>query len=65
MKVKGKGKVVPVLLIEHYTMNVYWGSGGIPPHILGLDQGEWSASHPGCFTPQEKNSQYPLDRRLG
>jgi hypothetical protein len=23
--VKGKGKVDPVLLTEHYAMNVYWG----------------------------------------
>jgi hypothetical protein len=29
----GKGKVVPVLLTEHHTMKVYWGSGGIAPCI--------------------------------
>jgi hypothetical protein len=26
--------------------------------------GEWSASHPGRFTPGEKRSRYPLKRRL-
>jgi hypothetical protein len=25
--VKGKGKVVPVLLTKHHAMKVYWGSG--------------------------------------
>jgi hypothetical protein len=24
--VKGKGKVVPVLLTEHHAMNAYWGA---------------------------------------
>jgi hypothetical protein len=28
MCVKGKGKVVPLLLTEHYAMKAYWGSGG-------------------------------------
>jgi len=33
--VKGKGKVVPVLLLtEHHAMNAYWGSGSIAPRIL-------------------------------
>jgi hypothetical protein len=31
---------------------------------LALDWGEWSVSHPGCFYPQQKTLQYPLDRRL-
>jgi hypothetical protein len=36
-------------------MKAYWGSEGIVPHILtsALDEGEWSASHPRCFTPRE------------
>jgi hypothetical protein len=29
-----------------------------------LDGGEWSASHPSCFTPRENAPHYPLDRRL-
>jgi hypothetical protein len=34
-KVKGKGKVVPVLfLIEHHAMKAYWGSGDIAPLVL-------------------------------
>jgi hypothetical protein len=31
---KGKGKVVPVLLTKHHAMKAYWGSGGIAPLIL-------------------------------
>jgi hypothetical protein len=31
----------------------------------GLDGGEWSASRPGHFTPQEKSPWCPLDRMLG
>jgi hypothetical protein len=43
----GKGKVVPVLfLTEHHTMKAFLTSA--------LDGGEWSASHPGHFTPREK-----------
>jgi len=30
-----------------------------------LDGGEWSASHPGHFTPQGKSPWYPLDGKLG
>jgi hypothetical protein len=30
-----------------------------------LDGGECSASRPGRFTPGERASQYPMDRRLG
>jgi hypothetical protein len=31
-------------------------TGGIalPSLILALDEGEWSVSHPGCFTPRER-----------
>jgi hypothetical protein len=49
-------------------MKAYWGSGCIAPRIFftsALDEGEWSASCPGRFTPQGKSSCYPLDRRLG
>jgi len=31
--IKGKGEVVPVLLIDHHAMKLYWGSGGITPCI--------------------------------
>jgi hypothetical protein len=35
VKVKVKGKVVPVLfLAEHHAMKAYWGSGGTAPLIL-------------------------------
>jgi hypothetical protein len=32
--VKGKGKVVPVLLTELHVAKAYCGSGGIAPRIL-------------------------------
>jgi hypothetical protein len=36
VKVKGEGKVIPVLLIEHHAMKAYWGSRNIAPCILDL-----------------------------
>jgi hypothetical protein len=60
LQVEGKGKFVPVLflLIDHYAMKAYWGSGGMPSHYLtsALDAGEWSASRTGRFTPRERAS---------
>jgi hypothetical protein len=58
-KGKGKGKVVvvPVLLTEHHAMEAYWRVD-VWLHTfltLALDGGEWSASHPGCFTPRERD----------
>jgi hypothetical protein len=47
-------------------MKTYWGVE-IQLHAFltsALDGGEWSASHPGRFTPREI-PWYPLDRRLG
>jgi len=35
-------------------MRMYWGNGGIDPRILNLDGGDWSASRPGRFTPEER-----------
>jgi hypothetical protein len=37
-------------------MKTYWGSGSIAPLFLAsvLDRGEWSALHPGRFTPEER-----------
>jgi hypothetical protein len=32
---------------------------------LALPGGEWLASRPGRFIPEEKEPQYPFDRRLG
>jgi hypothetical protein len=32
------------------------GSGCIDPHFLPLVGGEWSTSHPGRFTPEERVS---------
>jgi hypothetical protein len=56
-KVKGKGKVVPVLfLTEHHTMKAYWKWRYSSTHSLtsALDGGEWSASRPGRFTLGER-----------
>jgi hypothetical protein len=38
-----------------------WGSGGIVPPFLtaALDESEWSASHPGCFTTHGKGPPVP------
>jgi hypothetical protein len=33
-------------------------------HDLGIVGGEWSASHPGRFTPRGKRPRYQLDNRL-
>ena len=33
--------------------------------ILALEEGDWSASHPGCFTPKEMTSRNALHMRLG
>jgi hypothetical protein len=49
-------------------MKRIWGSGGIAPPFLtsALDGGEWSASRPGRYTPEERAPPlYPLARRLG
>jgi hypothetical protein len=51
--------------MEHHAMKVYWGME-VELHTLvtlTLDSGEWSASHPGHFTPREKSSWYPLYRK--
>jgi hypothetical protein len=51
---KGKGKVAPMFyLIMHYAMKAY-GGVDVWLHIFltsALVGGEWSASHPGRFTP--------------
>jgi hypothetical protein len=47
-------------------MKAYWGNSGIAPCILYLGtRSEWSASRPGCFTPQGNRTWYPFDRSLG
>jgi hypothetical protein len=32
--VKGKGKVIPVLLTQHHATKAYWRSGGISQLVL-------------------------------
>jgi hypothetical protein len=62
-----KGKV-PLCLINYVPRHEdVWGSGGIALRFLisALDEGDWSASRPGRFTPQGTSPRYPLDRRLG
>jgi len=54
---QGKGKAVPCLIPDH-TMNMYRAvqlqlCTFLP---LALDEGEWSASHPGHFTSGERAS---------
>jgi hypothetical protein len=54
-------------LTKHRAMKIYWGSGGIAPHILisVLDRGEWSVSLPGHFSPREKNTLVPIGKEAG
>jgi len=44
------------IITEEHEFKAYWGNGGIVPRILDLclDSGEWSASHPGRFTPKQR-----------
>jgi hypothetical protein len=58
-----KKKNLVILLTEHHTMKVYWGSGGIAPLSLWPRQ-KWSASRRLLY-PHGKSPWYPLDRRLG
>jgi len=53
LKIKTKGKFVPVL-INHHGMKTYWESGGIPPHIPDLgarDGGECQLHAPAAVPP--------------
>jgi hypothetical protein len=52
---------LPLCLIKHHTLKMYWGGWGIDPPFLtsALSGGEWSDSRPLPLYPQ-----YPLDRRL-
>jgi hypothetical protein len=37
----GKSKVIPLLLTDHHTMKLHWGSGGVTLRIdSALDGGE-------------------------
>ena len=47
--------------LSQHVMKAYRGSGGTLPVILNpkLDAGEWSASHPGGFTPEERALRCP------
>jgi hypothetical protein len=45
---------VPCASTQHHTMKAYWVVQ-VQLHVFltsALDGGEWSASHPGCFTPR-------------
>jgi hypothetical protein len=46
-------------------MKTYWGSGGIAPHVIGLDTRRWAVSFMPRSLYQGKSFRYPLDRRLG
>jgi hypothetical protein len=52
----GKGKVI-LMLNQALHHEGKWGSGGIAQPFLtpALDEGQWSASHLGCFTPEERS----------
>jgi len=57
VKVKGKGKVVPVLfLVEYHAVKAYWGNQVYLHAFLAsaLDGGEWSASRLCRFTLRER-----------
>jgi hypothetical protein len=60
-----KGEVL-VMRRGRKLMKKYGGSGCIAPPFLtfALEGGEWSASHPGYFTPGN-SCRYPLGKRLG
>jgi hypothetical protein len=53
---------------KHYVLKAYEGVD-VYSHIFLTSTlvGEWSASFPGRFTPEEKAHRYPLDRggRMG
>jgi hypothetical protein len=53
--IKGKSKLLPVLLTEHHAMKAYWGVEVCSTHSLTsvVYGGEWSASRSGRFTPRE------------
>jgi hypothetical protein len=58
--------VTSLCLIKHLIMKVY-GKMEVWLHvflILALDEVEWSAWNPRCFTPWEWAPRYPLNRRL-
>jgi len=52
--------------LRHHTMETYWGSGSIAPHILNLGtRWRWVVSSiPRLLYSQGKRSQYQMDRRL-
>jgi hypothetical protein len=45
-----------LFLTKHHDMEAYWERRGIVPSTLDvtLGGGEWLASHPGSFTPNER-----------
>jgi len=55
------GSTVKKVKLSQHVMKAYTGSGGTAPVMLNpkLDAGEWSASHPGGFTPEERVLRCP------
>jgi hypothetical protein len=64
---EGKVKLYLCLIIKALYHEDVWGRGGKVPTFLtsALDEGKWSVSRRGRFTPQGKSHQYLLDRGLG
>jgi hypothetical protein len=64
---EGKKVKLSLCLIKHHAMKMYWGSGGIDPHILDLST-RWRLVvrlPPMPLYIQRKSPRYPLDRWLG
>jgi len=63
----GLKNVKSLSLTKYYTVNTYYGSEGIAPRILKLGtRCRWVVSFtPRSLYPRGKNSEGPLDMRLG
>jgi len=48
-----EGKVIPALPSCHEDILREWRHSSMHSLTSALDGGEWSISHPGCFTPLE------------
>jgi hypothetical protein len=65
-KKKRKVKLSLCLIVDALWHEDIWEVGGIAPLFLisALGGGEWSASHPGSFTTEERTPQSPLETKL-
>jgi hypothetical protein len=56
-----KGNVVPAP--KYHAMDTYKAGRGIVPNIryLGTNELDWTAAHPGLFTPMKAVSEGPRD----